>query len=387
MEHSNGDICFGTQDLVIAIFHPATEEGTGLGLAITKQLVELIQVSSTPGSGSVFSFSLPYNPACLLERQTAQEPQEAFTSAVATPPTAQPTRTGPKLLVVDDDPVNRMVISRLLSRETYQLIEAQSGEEALQLLAQHSDIALIILDVMMPQLSGYDTCRLLRQQHTVEHLPVIFLTAKDLGDDWVRGYLIGGNDFLTKPVSKQLLLARVVLQLALVNGGRPAPNNAEQRALSLLQPLLPALAHPQGQGLPQALLTHTQAAIDGTQSLSCWLLSKGKLVCCANSAGSSGQIISDPQRLTGIEGFLLNIEQTRGSAYLSTQEQALLMTQDLFAHGQAPLIVVPGYFEDLLLGFIAITTTSKPNPETLAQLKLVKPLLVATLKRLRETLH
>lgn len=109
-----------------------------------------------------------------------------------------------RLLLVDDDPEIREVTRVLLESEGFRVVEASSGEEALQLFTPEVD--LLILDVMMQGLSGYQVCARLREHWNV---PILFLTAKTQDTDLMTGFSAGGDDYLTKPFSYIELLARV----------------------------------------------------------------------------------------------------------------------------------------------------------------------------------
>lgn len=109
-----------------------------------------------------------------------------------------------KIMVVDDNPEIREVIQVLLSSEGYEIIEASNAKEALELLKD--DIDLIILDVMMPEINGYQACLLMRK---VTNAPILFLTAKGQESDKTLGFSSGGDDYLTKPFSYNELNARV----------------------------------------------------------------------------------------------------------------------------------------------------------------------------------
>lgn len=108
-----------------------------------------------------------------------------------------------KILVVDDNQEIREVVHVLLSNEGYCVVEACNGRDA---VAQCEDADLIILDVMMPEMNGYDACLLMREK---THAPILFLTAKTLDEDKLRGFESGGDDFLVKPFSYKELLGRV----------------------------------------------------------------------------------------------------------------------------------------------------------------------------------
>lgn len=108
-----------------------------------------------------------------------------------------------KILIVDDNPEIREVVNVLLSSEGYELEEASDGLEALQKI-QHKD--LIILDIMMPQMDGYEVCRRIRE---LSNAPILFLTAKTMEGDKTLGFSCGGDDYLAKPFSYSELLSRV----------------------------------------------------------------------------------------------------------------------------------------------------------------------------------
>lgn len=116
--------------------------------------------------------------------------------------------TARHILVVDDTPTNVKLLVDLLQAAGYATAAAKSGEEALAMVAQ-SVPDLILLDVMMPGLNGYEVCEQLRSQSTTALLPIVLVTALDGKDEKVRGLEAGADDFLTKPIDRHELLARV----------------------------------------------------------------------------------------------------------------------------------------------------------------------------------
>ena len=111
-----------------------------------------------------------------------------------------------KILVVDDEARMRKLVSDFLTRSGYRTVEAADGEEALEKFFADKDIALIILDVMMPRLDGYGVAKEIRQYSKV---PIIMLTAKGEERDELMGFSAGVDDYIPKPFSPRVLVARV----------------------------------------------------------------------------------------------------------------------------------------------------------------------------------
>ncbi|EIJ42015.1 signal transduction histidine kinase [Beggiatoa alba B18LD] len=218
--------------------------GAGLGLSITKKLVELhggeIRLQSTVGKGSRFSFTLPlaqrdslfFDTAILPtteEQHTAKTDNESLPlpfelllaenralhdnaplpAMLAAEPSHNNTHKPFRILIVDDDPVNLKVLENQLSLANYQAVKAVDGHEALDHLWAGEEFALILLDIMMPKMSGFDVCRIIRTQYPATQLPVILLTARSQEHDLVEGLEVGANDYITKPFSKVELLSRI----------------------------------------------------------------------------------------------------------------------------------------------------------------------------------
>src|SRR5579883_3109663 len=113
-----------------------------------------------------------------------------------------------RILVVDDVPANVKLMEARLSAEYFDVITALSGQEALA-MCERAQCDIVLLDVMMPDLDGFEVCRRLKANPSTHHLPVIMVTALDQASDRVRGLEAGADDFLTKPVSDIVLIARV----------------------------------------------------------------------------------------------------------------------------------------------------------------------------------
>ena len=111
-----------------------------------------------------------------------------------------------RILVVDDESRMRKLVRDFLVREGYEVLEAGDGEEALDLFYREKDIALIILDVMMPKRNGFEVCREIRETSKV---PIIMLTAKSDEKDELQGFDLGVDEYITKPFSPKILVARI----------------------------------------------------------------------------------------------------------------------------------------------------------------------------------
>src|SRR5579863_9324125 len=113
-----------------------------------------------------------------------------------------------RVLVVDDIPANVKLLEARLSAEYFDVVTASSGAEALA-ICQRAECDLVLLDVMMPDMDGFEVCRRLKGSPATHHIPVVMVTALDQVSDRVRGLDAGADDFLTKPVSDVALIARV----------------------------------------------------------------------------------------------------------------------------------------------------------------------------------
>ena len=111
------------------------------------------------------------------------------------------------ILVVDDEPINIKVIMSALGDE-YDIIPALNGFDAISLLREHP-VDLILLDVLMPEISGFDVCTMIKSDEAFIDIPVIFLTAFDTDEGELRGLVLGGIDYLTKPINYDLLRQRI----------------------------------------------------------------------------------------------------------------------------------------------------------------------------------
>jgi two-component system alkaline phosphatase synthesis response regulator PhoP len=132
-----------------------------------------------------------------------------------------------KILLVDDEPDIVEFLKYNLERENFNVIESFSGEEALRMLKEKPD--LILLDIMMPGMNGYEVCRKIKENNQFKEIPVVFLTALSQENDEIKGLEAGGSDFIKKPISPPKLIARVKANLR--NQRTSKSTNYEQEKL------------------------------------------------------------------------------------------------------------------------------------------------------------
>lgn len=216
----------------------ARRGGTGLGLTISHKLIAMhggqFHLDATEGSGTTASFTIPIwrveqeavvsESSFLLPVLDSQPPWESDAAASAewssnesgkVPSTLLRTPLpSATVLLVDDEPVNLQVLDNYLSGSSLRLLKAANGQEALALIEQHVP-DLLLLDVLLPDMNGYEICRLLRERYDESTLPIILLTAKGRLVDLLEGFDAGANDYIVKPFTRHELLARVGIQLKL----------------------------------------------------------------------------------------------------------------------------------------------------------------------------
>ncbi|TAK65757.1 MAG: hybrid sensor histidine kinase/response regulator, partial [Bacteroidetes bacterium] len=208
------------------------QEGTGIGLALVKDLVTLhhgtISVTSEPGKGSEFTVTLPLGKSHLKQEEIVDEPttdvipvlpkiegESEVSSELGESEILRPLRRTqndnesdkPILLVIEDNAdVREYIKSYLFS--IYTVLEAHDGAEGVE-KAKETIPDLIISDVMMPKMDGYEVCSRLKQDETTSHVPIILLTAKAAKEDKIGGLETGADDYLIKPFDSTELLVRV----------------------------------------------------------------------------------------------------------------------------------------------------------------------------------
>lgn len=176
--------------------------GTGLGLTISKQLVELqggqLTVKSEVNKGSKFIFNITYKSSKLSK--TKSKDKETSTSGLKSIKSRQTKQRDEKILLVEDNEINKLFVETLLLNDGYQVLSAWNGKEAIEIY-QSNDIDLILMDLHMPEMDGYETTRFIRNemQKPKSGVPIIALTAAAIKGEKEKCFAEGMNDYISKP--------------------------------------------------------------------------------------------------------------------------------------------------------------------------------------------
>ncbi|MFT7520358.1 MAG: signal transduction histidine kinase/class 3 adenylate cyclase/ActR, partial [Kiritimatiellia bacterium] len=199
--------------------------GAGLGLSVAQELVQLhgseLVVRSELGQGSTFSFELVVTEGVVADvvrpSLTHRAVQQVLHKSDKAPRANADTGRGFHVLVVDDEPVNLQVLDNYLGRQGYRVTTASGGAQALGLIDEGLSPDIVLLDVMMPGMDGFEVCRKLREDSDSGTLPVVMVTARSRSQDVVRGLQAGANDYVTKPFSSVEVAARIQTHVQLSN--------------------------------------------------------------------------------------------------------------------------------------------------------------------------
>ncbi|NVB35627.1 response regulator [Bacillus licheniformis] len=192
------------------------DDGAGLGLSIVRQLVQLqngeIWVESEEGKGSAFHFTLPVAKDDSLSETKENMPQQQAVMdlpdvSISTPYYSKK-MDAPTVLIVDDNIESLKILADMLEGVPYQVIAAKSGKEALEVVSR-SKLDLVILDLMMPDMTGFEVCMKIRERFTMVELPVLIITAAIIDHDKYKAFHAGANDILQKPYNYTEFAARI----------------------------------------------------------------------------------------------------------------------------------------------------------------------------------
>lgn len=216
----------------------------------------------------------------------------------------------PKILIVDDNPVNVELLKAQLKPYPYTLDTAYDGEEALKKINdQHPD--LVLLDLMMPKVSGYEVCRAIKQNKETQFIPVIVITALSELDDKLRAIELGADDFLVKPFNKMELTTRIksLLHLKLLHDD---VDRSENILFSLVTALEAKDVYTRGHSERVAAHGVALARQLGVDEKEIEILRKGALLHDIGKIGVKEEVLLKPGRLTEAEMELIKIHPTVG---------------------------------------------------------------------------
>ncbi len=218
-----------------------------------------------------------------------------------------------KCLLVDDVPENLIALEALLASDRVQVLKAQSGPQALELLLNHADIALALLDVQMPDMNGFELAELIRGSERTRHIPLIFITAGSREQNWqFRGYESGAVDFLYKPVDPYMLRTKANVFFELHERKRALAQQLEARteALRVNEMFMAVLSHD--------LRTPLQAIIMGATMLQ-------RQSDDPRVASLAQRMLHSGERMSGLIEDLLDVTRIRQAGGLALAPQTLSM--------------------------------------------------------------
>ncbi|MGP7816660.1 response regulator [Niallia sp. 01092] len=225
------------QNLIFEAFHQAdgttsrTYGGTGLGLSISKEISSLLggvlTVRSKEGIGSSFTFYLPYKPrtknqkSSLIEKEAAADIEKIEAMMNGENKSAifnkevkgESSLKGKKILIVDDDMRNIFSLAAVLEEYDMEVLFAENGKEGIAVLIENKDIDLILMDIMMPEMDGFEAMSKIRSMPKFQSLPIIALTAKAMKHNREQCINAGASDYISKPINLEQLYSLIQVWL------------------------------------------------------------------------------------------------------------------------------------------------------------------------------
>ena len=288
-------------------------QGSGLGLSISKAYVEMlggtIQVESREGQGSRFSFTLPD----ILSRSTQKSPSSSVIQ--------EPAKTAPgmTILIAEDDEMCRLLLQKSLTGENITILYAVNGKEAVELVKCHKEITLVLMDIKMPVMNGYEATRLIKLLRP--DLPVIAQSAFTSKKDREKAIEAGCDSFITKPIYKSELLEVIKLETAMQTTLQAVANVVEAH-----DPY--TAGHERRVGIISADIAREM----GWSEEKCHTLQFIGLVHDIGKMSIPAEILSKPGRLSAIEFELVKNHAEQGYQILKDVEFSLPIAEIIREH-------------------------------------------------------
>ncbi|MEJ5361320.1 MAG: SpoIIE family protein phosphatase [Spirochaetota bacterium] len=197
--------------------------GLGLGLVITKKLIELhngtISIESIPDKGSTVTLSFPYDEAIINKELAATQSYTEYTIRPSDKdehfPASQFEKSQGFIYIVDDDPVNVKILYDMLTDAGYYVEFSHDESGLFSILHQDKLPDIVLLDTILPGTSAFQVCEKIRKRYSLYELPIIIITSKHRTQEIITAFRIGANDYLSKPINKDELIARITNLIAL----------------------------------------------------------------------------------------------------------------------------------------------------------------------------
>jgi CheY-like chemotaxis protein len=193
------------------------------------QAAELHRLSRTSAVRYASSLERLLEETMLLLHRSEESLNDRQTKILAAARQTDPMLAGRKVLVIDDDLRNIFALTSILEQRELQVLHAENGRSGIEVLENNPDVDIVLMDIMMPEMDGYETTRAIRQRREFESLPIIALTAKAMKGDREKCLQAGASDYITKPVDLDQLFSVMRVSLARIYEKAKSPIDGQRK--------------------------------------------------------------------------------------------------------------------------------------------------------------